>query len=624
KPIKTKEIAKLFQNSKKQALGREIKKIEKEINQSLTDELKELVSDFIQARKQMVKNENYEEAKGKALELEDQLLDEKGLEEENIEKIIKEKIIRVRDENNFKGQLVIEEYSKLEKLYLRSIKSVDKIILKNLIQLQECTILDCDTKELIVENCSQIKKLNIENNILTNLGFIKDLESLEELKMNGNTELIEILAPYYGENEKNKWLEENQPLTIDNPIDFEKKYQKLKETLNSLLEKEQIKTEELIKLEKQTKEINLEEKEEQNDIVTSDLFKKLKEDKNNLSKLRKTNQELEKKLSFFEQTRRAKKQEIEQKEKELEELKTTVGDKLDDKEKEVLKKLLEIQDDFIKSNSSLVSEITQLNLETQKSLNQTSQFFNIKIKDSSGINFGNVYGSHASGVNVNNIGKENIAQMEGVATSLSQEEKELAEKPIKSEKGKKTEFPLIQEQQTEKTEENKQIFPYTIQNITLSSHTVALNSEHPAAKLYNNFYTLDLPALSRDYKNVIKFTKNLSLNNNPDDYLKPYDIVKVNRKGGTYQHAAIYLGNAKEIEIHHPFIPFKKPELIQKHIEIAIKAEYGICRQKNINTISKATKSSDYLLQAIQETNQFFEQLEKDQLQQEAWVEIPS
>ncbi|CAG8677681.1 5018_t:CDS:1, partial [Paraglomus occultum] len=86
--INTRQIAQLFQESEEQALKEEIKKIEQEIDQTLTDELRNLVSDFIQARKKMVKSESYEEAKKESEKLEDQLLDEKGLMEENIEKII--------------------------------------------------------------------------------------------------------------------------------------------------------------------------------------------------------------------------------------------------------------------------------------------------------------------------------------------------------------------------------------------------------------------------------------------------------------------------------------------------------------------------------------------------------
>jgi len=50
------------------------------------------------------------------------------------------KEITIERNRNFKGQLVIEDYSELEKLYLRDVRQVDKITLKNLARLQECTI----------------------------------------------------------------------------------------------------------------------------------------------------------------------------------------------------------------------------------------------------------------------------------------------------------------------------------------------------------------------------------------------------------------------------------------------------------------------------------------------------
>lgn len=94
----------------------------------------------------------------------------------------KVKEIEITDEYDFEGQLVIENYPNLKNLYLRDIENIEKITLKNLEQLQACTIRDCGTKELVIENCPQIKNLNIENNFLSNLGFIKDLDNLEELK----------------------------------------------------------------------------------------------------------------------------------------------------------------------------------------------------------------------------------------------------------------------------------------------------------------------------------------------------------------------------------------------------------------------------------------------------------
>lgn len=105
--------------------------------------------------------------------------------------------IKIRDENGVEGDLVIEDYPELKELYLRKVKSINRIVLKNLPQLQSCTIWDCGLEDLVIENCPQIKKLNVESNLLTNLEFLKDLNNLEELKPDGNTELIKILEDCY-------------------------------------------------------------------------------------------------------------------------------------------------------------------------------------------------------------------------------------------------------------------------------------------------------------------------------------------------------------------------------------------------------------------------------------------
>lgn len=130
--------------------------------------------------------------------------------------------IEIRRSRNFQGELVIEDYSELEKLNLRDIRSIDKVILKNLTQLQECTIWDCGTKELVIKNCPQIKKLNVRKNSLTSLeclanlanltkldiainpnltslSFLFNLRNLTELEMKDNPKLDEILKHYKGD-----------------------------------------------------------------------------------------------------------------------------------------------------------------------------------------------------------------------------------------------------------------------------------------------------------------------------------------------------------------------------------------------------------------------------------------
>jgi hypothetical protein len=50
------------------------------------------------------------------------------------------KEIEITRNRNFQGELVVENYSELEKLNLREVKNIDKVILKNLTNLKDCTI----------------------------------------------------------------------------------------------------------------------------------------------------------------------------------------------------------------------------------------------------------------------------------------------------------------------------------------------------------------------------------------------------------------------------------------------------------------------------------------------------
>ncbi|CAG8612026.1 16107_t:CDS:2 [Cetraspora pellucida] len=186
KLINTKEIAELFQESEEQALEKELKKIEQLINQSLTNEQKELVSKFLQTYKKR-ERENKEITKKDIKNLKEKLRAE-GLTDKDIEKIVdycKRKEIKMEDEEFEEQQLIIEDYPELEKLYLN------------------------DNEELVIENCPQINKLDVHNNSLTSLEFIKDLESLEELKLDGNIELNKILEPYDDWKDYQKDLQES-------------------------------------------------------------------------------------------------------------------------------------------------------------------------------------------------------------------------------------------------------------------------------------------------------------------------------------------------------------------------------------------------------------------------------
>ncbi|MCE8162850.1 MAG: leucine-rich repeat domain-containing protein [Candidatus Moeniiplasma glomeromycotorum] len=289
--------------------------------------------------------------------------------------------IELRRKRKFTGQLVVENYLELENLSLREIRSIDKLSLKNLPQVKQCTVWDCGVKELIVDNCPKLEKLNVRKNLLTGLEFLANLENLEELEIDGNSKLTEILSSYSGNwktcrkdiqelieltNQKpyefRKLQEENEKLkkeievyknssTIDNSIDFEKKYQKLKGTLNFLVKEEELKS----------KEIDA--------LITDDLIESVKEQKESLSNLEKVNQELKEKFSPFEQVY----QKIEQKEKELENLKNVYLEKVE-KKKEKCKKVLE----------KLLKKMTQPNdSDFEEVIKESKEYLLKKTSDSS-------------------------------------------------------------------------------------------------------------------------------------------------------------------------------------------------------------------------------------------------
>lgn len=106
------------------------------------------------------------------------------------------KEVEIKRNRSFQGELTIENYPDLEKLNLRDIKIIDKVILKKLPQLQEVAIWNCGLQNLTIENCPQIKKLNVRRNSLNNLEFIKDLSNLESLELDGNDKLTELLESY--------------------------------------------------------------------------------------------------------------------------------------------------------------------------------------------------------------------------------------------------------------------------------------------------------------------------------------------------------------------------------------------------------------------------------------------
>jgi hypothetical protein len=128
--------------------------------------------------------------------------------------------VEYREYEDSQKQLIIKNYPELERLYFHDVQSIGKIILKNLPQLQECTIWECETRDLTIENCPQLKKLKVRKNLLTSLDFLKNLENLEEFDWFGNDKLVEILGPY-NENNDNWRFYKNKHMTNITPEDKE-------------------------------------------------------------------------------------------------------------------------------------------------------------------------------------------------------------------------------------------------------------------------------------------------------------------------------------------------------------------------------------------------------------------
>ncbi|CAG8496329.1 11155_t:CDS:2 [Cetraspora pellucida] len=170
----------------------------------------------------------------------------------------------------------------------------------------------------------------------------KEIIQLLQLCQQNHQELVKIIWKL---KEEIKILKEEQPIVIDNPIDFEKKHQRLKEILNYLLQQEEIKTGELNNL-LEKKDLN---KATTNIAATKDLVE-------GLSNLKKTNQKLKKQLDYFEQLRLNKETKIKQKKEELERLKNSLLAKVGNYDKEKLQKklakLLEFQVDMTIHNAS--------------------------------------------------------------------------------------------------------------------------------------------------------------------------------------------------------------------------------------------------------------------------------
>jgi len=235
--------------------------------------------------------------------------------------------IKLKNENFDEERLVIEDYPNLETLYLRGIDSLDKLVLRDLPQLQKCTISDCGVKELVIENCPQIKELKADDNSLTSLEFSKNLLNLQKLNVDDNTELASGLEyfpkgiKFSCDNTKLDYQEKNEELeTLRKQLEgSQRKYEDLKDFMASLTKEEK---EGLVG--KLDQEIKTQEKSLEQQPSTKEIKLNLKKDveglKETKEKLETNLAESEVKIQRLEKELTEAKARAEERQKKIEEL----------------------------------------------------------------------------------------------------------------------------------------------------------------------------------------------------------------------------------------------------------------------------------------------------------------
>jgi len=105
-----------------------------------------------------------------------------------------------------------------------------------------------------------------------------------------------------------------------------------------------------------------------------------------------------------------------------------------------------------------------------------------------------------------------------------------------------------------------------------------------------------------------------------------------------------FLDGETKIKVYHPFIPFKRPELIKEHFKTAVKVEYGkgkyhllkdncehfatMCvyglgmSKQKIYTVNSVTGKANYLLQAIKSSSETFKKLKDELVKKEKTTEL--
>lgn len=267
------------------------------------------------------------------------------------------------DCEDFEGDLVIENYPNLTEINISDSEKIRQLTLKNLPNLTRFIVKNCETEKLTIENCPSIQLLNVHNNLLTNLDFIKDLTKLSTLEIGINKNIssgIEFLPDNLKEfsydltglSEILKLYDHNWKLCKEDFLILKEKNPNIEEFLflqkkNEILEtKYKTLKNRALALVNHIKKGGTFEQEETREIM----FKLESE----VKELKISNEELEKKLTKLKEESDGKIKLLERKKKDLEELKIIITDKVS---KFKIIDLLEKQERIVKGETEIIERL---------------------------------------------------------------------------------------------------------------------------------------------------------------------------------------------------------------------------------------------------------------------------
>ncbi|CAG8437404.1 6946_t:CDS:2 [Ambispora leptoticha] len=212
---------------------------------SLNEVQKLSFSEFVKARKEFIRDEENEILRKKMKAINGTMK-----KDDSLKKLVKQinkycdEIVRLGNEittidieieyEDFEESLIIENYPNLTKIEIADTNKVEKLTLKNLLSLENCSITNCKLEKLVIENCPKLSEINVRNNSLIELEFTKNLNSLIKLEVDGNKEIVSGIS----EEESNRrellsLKEENKKLEIKNKI-LKEKFEEISSLIKSL------------------------------------------------------------------------------------------------------------------------------------------------------------------------------------------------------------------------------------------------------------------------------------------------------------------------------------------------------------------------------------------------------